>query len=252
MATRVGRRHLLTLAASGPLLQSASSQHRTISSAKAIALDAFAVFDPRPITTSVETLFPGKGTHFTALWRTRQFEYTWLRTIMRSYNDFWSITEDALIYSAKTLNVELTRANRDQLMHCFLELRPWPDAPLALQKLRDSGLRLVLLSNFTQAMLNSAVTRSGLQGLFEPHLSTDRVRAYKPDPRAYRMAVDALKLSREETVFAAFAGWDAAGAKAFGFTSYWVNRASAPLEEIGFAPDGIGASLSDLVTFLRG
>jgi 2-haloacid dehalogenase len=91
-----------------------------------------------------------------------------------------------------------------------------------------------------------------LQGLFEPHLSTDRVRVFKPDPRAYHMAVDALNLRRDEIVFAAFAGWDAAGAKAFGFPTFWVNRTNQPVEELGFPPDAIGHDMDDLARFVIG
>jgi 2-haloacid dehalogenase len=132
----------------------------------------------------------------------------------------------------------------------FLELSPWPDAPAVLDALRRTGIRLVLLSNFTQAMLHSAVSSAGLQRLFEPHLSTDRVRAYKPDPRAYRMAIDALRLRRAAILFAAFAGWDAAGAKAFGFPTFWLNRMASPIEELGSVPDGVGANLNDLIRFV--
>jgi len=99
-------------------------------------------------------------------------------------------------------------------------------------------------------MLNKAVSSSGLAGIFPPHLSTDRVRAYEHDPRAYRMAVDALKLRPEKIVFVAFAGWDAAGAKAFGFPTFWMNRTESPLEDPGSPPDGAGANLNDLVRFV--
>ena len=247
------RRTLLALAASGPLIRAAAYSDGEAWSAKAIAFDGFAVFDPRPIAAQVEKLFPGRGIEFTATWRTRQFEYTWLRTLTESYTDFWTVTEDALVYTAKLLKLKLTEQQRQRLMRGFLELQPWPEGAAALKRLREAGIRLVLLSNFTEPMLNAAVSGSGLQGYFEPHLSTDRVRAYKPDPRAYRMALDALKLQRDEIVFAAFAGWDAAGAKAFGFPTFWVNRTQAPVEELGPAPDGIGANLNDLVAFvLRG
>ena len=99
-------------------------------------------------------------------------------------------------------------------------------------------------------MLDAAVRNSGLQGMFEEHLSTDRVKAFKPDPRAYRMGVDALGMKKEEIAFAAFAGWDAAGAKFYGYPTFWVNRARAPLEELGVVPDGTGAGLNDLVSFV--
>jgi len=119
-----------------------------------------------------------------------------------------------------------------------------------LKSLKASGIRMAFLSNFTPAMLDAAVQNSGLQGIFEPHLSTDRVRAYKPDPRAYQMGVDAFGLKREEIAFAAFGGWDAAGAKAFGYRTFWVNRMNLPIEELGFAPDAIGATLQDLAKFV--
>jgi 2-haloacid dehalogenase len=246
----MNRRTLLALAASGPVFQSTAYSDKDARAVKAIAFDGFAVFDPRSIAARVEELFPGKGAEFTAAWRTRQFEYTWLRTLTGAYSDFWKVTEDALVFAAKLLKLELSEQRRQRLMRGFLELRPWPEAPAALATLHDAGIRLVLLSNFTPAMLNTAVSSSGLQKLFEPHLSTDSVRAYKPAPRAYRMAVTALKLRREEIVFAAFGGWDAAGAKAFGFPTFWVNRMESPIEELGSAPDAIGTNLNDLANFV--
>ena len=121
----------------------------------------------------------------------------------------------------------------------------------ALESLRSAGIRLAFLSNFTAPMLDAAVKNSGLEGIFEPHLSTDRVRAFKPDPRAYQMGVDAFGVPRAEIAFAAFGGWDAAGAKAFGYPTFWVNRAGLPVEEMGIAPDGTGATLHDLAKFVR-
>jgi 2-haloacid dehalogenase len=161
---------------------------------------------------------------FADLWRARQFEYTWLRTVSRTYVDFRQITEDSLMYAAHALALELSIEKRHRLLQSFWEFKPWPDAFAALQRLKTAGIRLVFLSNFTAPMLTWVVQSAGLQGLFEPHLSTDRVRAFKPDPRAYHMAVDALNLRRDEIVFGAFAGWDAAGAKAYGFPTFWVNR----------------------------
>jgi 2-haloacid dehalogenase len=116
--------------------------------------------------------------------------------------------------------------------------------------LKGAGIRMAFLSNFTADMLDAAMRNSGLEGIFEPHLSTDLVKAFKPDPRAYRMGVDAFGVAKEEILFAAFAGWDAAGAKRFGYPTFWVNRANAPLEELGIAPDGTGAGLQDLVAFV--
>jgi len=207
------------------------------------------VIDARPVFARVEEMFPDKGAELSAAWRTRQFEYTWLRTLGGQYADFWHVTEDALVFAAKSIKLELSPERRDRLMQTYLELKAWPDVLPALRQLRDAGLRMAFLSNLTAPMLDAVVRNSGLEGLFEDHLSTDRVQAFKPDSRAYQMGLDAFGLKKEEIVFAAFAGWDAAGAKWFGYPTFWVNRAKAGLEELGVAPDGSGTGLNDLVAF---
>ena len=207
------------------------------------------MIDARPVFARVEEMFPDKGAELSAAWRTRQFEYTWLRTLGGQYADFWHVTEDALMFAAKSMKIELSPERRDRLMQTYLELKAWPDVLPALRQLRDAGLRMAFLSNLTAPMLDAVVRNSGLEGLFEDHLSTDRVQAFKPDSRAYQMGLDAFGLKKEEIVFAAFAGWDAAGAKWFGYPTFWVNRAKAGLEELGVAPDGTGTGLNDLVAF---
>ncbi|QIG96286.1 haloacid dehalogenase type II [Bradyrhizobium sp. 6(2017)] len=219
------------------------------SSFKAIAFDGFPIIDPRPVFARVEEMFPGKGAELSALWRTRQFEYGWLRTLGGHYADFWRVTEDALVFAAKAMKIDLLAEQRDRLMQTYLELKAWPDVGPALRQLRDAGLRMAFLSNLTAPMLDAAIKNSGLEELLEPHLSTDRVQAFKPDARAYQMGVDAFGLPKEEIVFAAFAGWDVAGAKWFGYPTFWVNRANAAVEELGVAPDGMGSGLNDLVAF---
>jgi 2-haloacid dehalogenase len=222
---------------------------RAPSPIRAVLFDAFPVFDPRSVETTVEAEFPGRGLALTALWRTRQFEYTWLRTASKDYADFWQCTEDALRFAVASLNIEITTAQRDRLMNAYLTLRPWPDATAALLTLQQRGLRLGFLSNFTPAMLGAAIEGGRLHGIFDPVLSTESARTYKPDPRAYQLGIDALRLPRDQVLFVAFAGWDAAGAARFGYQTYWVNRMKAASEELGHAPDGIGYSLDDLVSF---
>jgi 2-haloacid dehalogenase len=217
---------------------------------RAVAFDAFPIFDPRPVFALAETLFPGRGAELSNAWRTRQFEYQWLRALSGRYADFWQTTDDALVFAAKLLQLELSPDKRAKLMHAYLELRAWPDAPSALAELRDAGLRLAFVSNMTARMLHTAISNAGLEGLFARILSTDAVQTYKPDPRAYQVAVDGLGLAREEVLFVAFAGWDAAGAKSFGFPTFWVNRLNVPEEELGVHPDGIGRDLADLVRFV--
>jgi 2-haloacid dehalogenase len=217
---------------------------------KAVAFDAFPVFDPRPVFALAEALYPGKGSELSNVWRARQFEYQWLRALGGHYADFWQTTEEGLVFAAKLLRLELTPEKRAQLMDAYLALKAWPDAPPALRALREAGVRLAFVSNLTAKMLEDGIRNAGLDGLFERVLSTDRLRVYKPDPRAYRMAVDALELRPEEILFTAFAGWDAAGAKWFGYPTFWVNRLDFPQEELGVQPDGTGRDLTDLASFV--
>lgn len=218
---------------------------------KAVAFDAFPIFDPRPIAALAEELCPGKGALLSEAWRTRQFEYTWLRVASHEYADFWQVTADALVFAERALALDLGEEKRARLLGAYLDLRAWPDVLPALGALRGAGIRLSFLSNFTPKMLGAAIESSGLGGLFEHVLSTDQARTYKPDPRAYRMALDAFGLTREEIAFVAFAGWDAAGARWFGYPTFWVNRLGLPAEELGVSADATGASLSDLVEFVK-
>jgi 2-haloacid dehalogenase len=236
---------------SGAALQSfalqAASSRRGI---KAIAFDAFPILDPRPVFALVNELYPGKGTDLTSLWRIRQFEYGWLRTMSGRYADFWQATGDALSFAATALKLELPPGNRARLMDAYRKLGCWPDVPAALRSLKSAGIGLAFLSNMTAELLQSGIRNSGLDGIFEHVLSTDKVKACKPDPRAYGMALDAFGLKREEILFAAFAGWDAAGAKSFGYPTFWVNRQNQPAEELGVTPDAGGTTLDDLVSFV--
>jgi 2-haloacid dehalogenase len=218
---------------------------------QAIAFDAFPIFDPRPVFGLAETLFPGKGAELSNTWRTRQFEYQWLRVLSGRYADFWQTTEDGLVFAAKLLQLELTPEKRAQLMQAYLELKTWPEVPSALRLLKEAGVRLAFLSNMTAKMLEAGIKNAGLEGVFEHVLSTDQIRAYKPEPRTYQMAIDAFKLKREDILFVAFAGWDAAGAKGLGYPTFWVNRLNLPGEELGVIPDAIGQDLTDLVSFVK-
>ena len=239
------------MAVSGLALQNSSTiAAGSRGNIRAVAFDGFPILDPRPVFSLVDQLYPDKGVELSNIWRTKQFEYTWLRTMSRRYADFWRVTNDALVFAAKSLKVELTAENRSRLMEAYLKLRCWPDVPAALGALKKAGIGIAFLSNLTDEMLDAGIKNSQLDGVFDHVLSTDRVKVYKPDPRAYQMGVDAFGLMRDQILFAAFAGWDASGAKSFGYRTFWVNRQNQPAEELGIAPDAIGGSLNDLVAFL--
>ena len=195
---------------------------------KVVAFDAFPIFDPRPIFKLVDEIVPVRGGEFSNVWRTRQFEYTWLRTVSGHYDTFFEVTKDALIYAARATKLDLSPEQVGRIMDAYLELKAWPDVRESLDALREAGLRLGFVSNFTAEMLAAAIDSAGLQGYFEHALSTDGVKRFKPDPMAYRMAMDAFGVSQEAILFVPFAGWDAAGAKWFGYETFWVDRLGHP------------------------
>jgi 2-haloacid dehalogenase len=238
------------MAASGLALQTLANGSAAPGTIRAVAFDAFPILDPRPVFALVNDLYPEKGAALSGLWRTKQFEYTWLRTLSRRYADFWQVTGEALVFAAKALKVELTPGKHDRLMEAYLQLRCWPEVPAALHSLKNAGISLAFLSNMTTKMLEAGIQNSKLEGLFDHVLSTDRVKAYKPDHRAYRMGVDALGLKPGRILFAAFAGWDAAGAASFGYPVFWVNRQNQPGEELGVPVNASGASLTELIAFV--
>jgi 2-haloacid dehalogenase len=217
---------------------------------KAVAFDYFVLFNPDSIVADVERIFPGEGREFTNLWRTRQFEYSWLRSITGRYVDFFTVTEDALVYAAHTMNLELTAEQKQHLLDAYLHLSPWPDAADGLRRLRESGVRVITIANFSPTMLRSNAEHAGMMGLFDALVSTDANHTYKPDPRAYRLGLDRLHVAKQDIVFAAFGGWDAAGAKSFGYPTVWVNRFDQPIEELGVRPDRTVRDLSGLLDFV--
>ncbi len=253
------RRTLLTIAGTAVAAHAVARPARSSTAARnsgnrinAVAFDAFTILDPRSVETALEECFPGRGAELSATWRTRQFEYCWLRTLSRSYIDFLQVTEEALVFTCKTAKVDLSTDVRARLMDAWFQLKPWPDAVAALTILRGADIRLAYLSNFTPKMLKVNTEQAGAAGLFEHFLSTDVVQAFKPDPRAYQMAETAFRLPRERIAFAAFGGWDAAGARSFGFDTFWVNRLDAPQEELGVKPDAAGRTLVELAEYVIG
>ena len=218
---------------------------------KAIAFDALVLFNPDSVVPEVERAFPGKGREFTNLWRMRQFEYCWLRSISDRYVDFFAVTDDALVFTAAAMKLELTPDKRNRLLNAWLHLTPWPDAADALAKIKKSGMHIITLTNFSPKMLRSNVQNAGLTGYFDLLVSTDSNHTYKPDPRAYQLGLDPQHLAKQDILFVAFGGWDAAGAKAFGYPTYWVNRFNQPFEELSIRPDQTSTNLDGLLDFVK-
>ena len=217
---------------------------------RAVLFDAFALFDSRPVLAVAERVYSEKGAVLVQAWRTRQFEYQWLRALGDRYVDFWQATEDSLAFAARQVGLRLTNEKQNQLMAPYADLAVWPDVADGLPKIARLGMTLGILSNMTGSMLESGLAKAKLRSLFSHVLSTDRVRSYKPARPAYQMGVDTLGRERSEILFVAFAGWDVAGAVWFGYPTYWLNRLGGVPEELDAVPRGTGADLHSLSVFL--
>jgi 2-haloacid dehalogenase len=211
----------------------------------ALVFDAYGtLFDVHSVTALCDELWPGKGAELSRLWRAKQLEYTWLRSLMDRYEDFARVTEAGLRYACAALGLPYDETKRERLLRAYLHLAPFPEVKDALGKLH--GIELAILSNGAPVMLREVATNSGLAALVPHVLSVDELKIYKPAPEVYRLAVDRLRVPAGAIGFVSSNCWDAAGAKSFGFRTFWVNRAGAPVDALGFPPDHELRSLAEL------
>jgi len=215
----------------------------------ALVFDAYGtLLDVHSVTALAEALLPGNGPALSQLWRTKQLEYTWLQSLMATpahpRADFAGVTAAALDYAIAALRLALSAGDRRRLCDAYLTLSPFPDVPGAIKAL--SPRPRWILSNGTLAMLEPAVRHAGLDTELDGVLSVDAAGVYKPSPRVYQLAVDRLRLPPARIGFVSSNGWDAIGAKAFGFTAFWINRTGAPVDRHGPPPDRVISTLADL------
>jgi 2-haloacid dehalogenase len=219
---------------------------------QAIVFDAYGtLFDVYSIAALAEKLFPKSGAALAELWRNKQIEYSQLRTLCSTYKPFWEVTQDALVFSCKKLKLELCFDAQNALMGQYAKLQPFPENLAVLQQLKDKGLKLAILSNGNPQMLDAVVKAAGMQGLFNHVLSVDAVKKFKTAPEAYQLAPDVFGLSTRNILFVSSNCWDACGAAWFGYTTFWVNRSTAPLEELGVRPDAEGRNLTELFDYVE-
>ena len=221
-------------------------------SLRALVFDAYGtLFDVHSVVALCEQLWPGKGAALSQLWRAKQLEYTWQRSLMQRYEDFGRITEASLRYACAALGLPVDEGRRRGLMDAYLKLSTFPEVHDALAALKASKLRLAILSNGSPAMLRPLVANAGLHGLIGTVISVAPRKIYKPAPVVYRLAVEKLRAPKTAIGFVSSNCWDACGAKSFGFRTFWINRNGAPVDELGATPDHVIGSLGELPALIR-
>jgi 2-haloacid dehalogenase len=216
---------------------------------EALVFDAYGtLFDVHSVAARCESFFPGRGAAVSQLWRAKQLEYTWQRSLMQRYWDFAGITMDALKYTYSALGLELKDETFAPLVDEYLKLATFPEVPETLKRL--AGKKLAILSNGSPYMLEPLVKNAGLESTFAAVLSVDSVKVYKPDPRVYELAVNALGVAAKDIGFVSSNCWDACGAKSYGFNVFWINRAGAPVDFLGVKPDFLLKSMAELPPLL--
>ena len=217
---------------------------------EAFVFDAYGtLFDLAALTRACERIWSDKGAAVAELWRRKQLEYTWLRTLMGKYQPFSAVTAAALRFAAEAHEVSLSQAASAQLLAAYRELPPYPDAAATLHSLKAAGRKLAILSNGSPDMLEPLVAHSGLAAELECVLSVDSLAAFKPAPTVYQFASRSLGVEMSQIGFVSANGWDIAGAHAAGLSCFWVNRARLPAEGLGAEPRAVLASLAELVGF---
>jgi 2-haloacid dehalogenase len=179
------------------------------------------------------------------LWRGRQLQYTWLRSLMENYADFWQVTGEALDFAMEALEID-DAALRDRLMALYLQLDAYPEVSGVLQCLRDGGMKTAILSNGSPKMLAAAVANAGIGGSLDAVISADTIKIYKTARAVYQMAVDQLGVPASEICFQSSNAWDAHAASNFGFKVVWVNRFGQARERLPGKPDVVLKDLMEL------
>ena len=217
-----------------------------ISGIKACVFDAYGtLFDVHSAVAKHRERLGDIADQVSAVWRTKQLEYTWLRSLMGHHADFWQVTQDALDYAFDMHTIKDTDLRKD-LIEAYLKLDCYPEVPGVLTELKERGFEIAILSNGTPAMLEAAVKNSGLEALIPKIFSVEQVGIFKPDPGVYQIAANELKLKPEQIIFQSSNAWDASGAAAYGFKVAWVNRFGQSPERLPGKPE---VEINDLSKF---
>ncbi len=241
---------------------------------QAVVFDAYGtLYDVQSVAEITEQAFPGYGEMITQIWRIKQLEYSWLRSLMQRYRDFSVITQESLAYTLRILGLQYDNATFERILEKYLHLDLYPDALAALSAMKDR--KLAILSNGSPGMLTALVANSGLDRVLDATISIDANKTFKPSPDAYALIEATLGVRPAQVLFVSSNPWDACGAKAFGLNVAWIERVTveamalacvaselvAPLtmfkairmqmDELGLEPDLRIKALADLPGLLK-
>jgi 2-haloacid dehalogenase len=242
---------------------------------KAVVFDAYGtLYDIQSVAAITERAYPGYGDLVTQIWRIKQLEYTWLRSLMRRYEDFSVVTRESLGYTLDCLGLKYDAQVFDSIMDKYVHLDLYPDALQALSELKDR--KLAILSNGSTGMLNALVRNSRLDRVLDATISIDSKRIFKPSPDAYALIEETLRVAPNDVLFVSSNPWDACGAKAFGLKVAWIERVTpdamaraferqdlvtplamfkairTQMDQLGLEPDHRIRALSDLPGLVAG
>jgi 2-haloacid dehalogenase len=212
----------------------------------AIVFDAYGtLFDVNNAAARWRDALGPQADAFSATWRRKQLEYSWLRSLMHAHADFWQLTAEALDYACERHAIA-DASLRQRLLETYRELSAYPEVPSVLRAIRGGGFKTAILSNGAPSMLQAAVEAADLAAEFEGILSVESVGVFKPHPSVYQLAVERLGVAAARICFVSSNGWDIAGAANFGFRAVWINRASEPRERLPAGPEIELGDLSEL------
>jgi len=213
---------------------------------KAIIFDAYGtLFDVNSAAEKCKDKIGHKWENFSNYWRTTQLEYTWLRSLMNRYKDFWKITEDSLDKSMKVFNIDISM--RNELLNLYKKLSPYPEVKKVLNNLKEKNYKIAILSNGTPSLLNELVLSNNLDNVFDDIFSIEEVKIYKPHSKVYNIPINKYQINKDEAAFLSANTWDVSGGGNFGYNSIWVNRNKNIFDNLDYEPKNEIENLTQLL-----
>ncbi len=237
-------------AAAVPAPEPSAAVNGPAAAPEAVLFDAYGtLFDVYSVGLLAEQMFPGQGEALALLWRDKQIDYTRLCSMSQRYRPFWELTRAGLRFAGHKLKLAMGSEAEDRLMNQYRHLSAFPENREVLQALKSRGIRAGIISNGDPDMLAVAIKSAGFQDLIDPVLSAHSVQRFKTDAAVYGLGPTTLGLPAKKILLVSSNCWDAIGATWFGYTTLWVNRAGAPIEQLGIQPTRTGSSLRNTLDF---